>query len=288
MYFLIAIIVIFAGLGFFFIKKDEMVTPIVIDDTNKISLCFYRETKTNQGLYDVALLRLNINGEKVNGEFKNLPAEKDSKVGNFEGIVGPVDKSMMARTADVWWNSMAEGLQVKEQLKIVFGEGTAQALFGEMVDRGDGVYIYKDTNKLTYGVAMTDVECGRLYFVGRNCYEYNHNATTTEPYTVKEKIDITRFGNSVTGTKSGTQKGPEMTNGYNGTLAGDVGEDTMNTLFSYVIDGSSQKEKEIYNIGEDSLIKYRYVLKEEKGILVPDTTTTPKEMVYSKVSCSSI
>lgn len=138
--------------------------PVVVEPvvTPTISLCFYQEFKTPRGLYDSQLLRLNLSGGSVTGEYQNLPAEKDKKVGTFSGTVSAVDKVAMARTADVWWNSMAEGMQVKEQLKITFGEGNAEAGYGEMVDRGDGTYVYKDPAHLTYGKSMTDVACSDL------------------------------------------------------------------------------------------------------------------------------
>lgn len=141
---------------------DSGVVPIGVSDTKTIPLCFYYEKQTSRGFYDISWLKLNITGNTVTGEFKNLPAEKDSKVGTFTGTVGPVDKMEMARTADVWWDSMAEGMHVREQLKVIFGEGTAQVAFGEMTDRGDGVYVYKDPSKFTLGYPMSDVACSDL------------------------------------------------------------------------------------------------------------------------------
>lgn len=141
---------------------DVVVTPIGSDTIQTIPLCFYYEKQTSRGFYDIAWLKLNITGDTTTGEFRNLPAEKDSKVGTFTGVVGPVDKMAMARTADVWWDSMAEGMQVREQLKVIFGEGTAQVAFGEMTDRGDGVYVYKDPSKFTLGFPMSDVACSDL------------------------------------------------------------------------------------------------------------------------------
>jgi hypothetical protein len=102
---------------------------------------------------------MDIKGDTVLGEYRNLPAEKDSKIGKFEGTVGDFDPQMSGRRADVWWISMAEGMEVKEQLIIEFGEGSAVALFGEMVDRGDGVYVYKDKTKLTPGFLMSQIDC---------------------------------------------------------------------------------------------------------------------------------
>ncbi len=143
-------------------NTEVVIPPVGAVITKTIPLCFYYEKQTSRGFYDIAWLKLNITGDTVIGEFRNLPAEKDSKVGTFTGTVGPVDKMAMARTADVWWDSMAEGMQVREQLKVIFGEGTAQAAFGEMTDRGDGVYTYKDPSKFTLGYPMSDVACSDL------------------------------------------------------------------------------------------------------------------------------
>jgi hypothetical protein len=156
---------------FYFINKKEAVAPVVppvtTNDvavspvtTNTAELCFAKfGTPDKYGSYDKYTLRLILNGEKVTGELNLLPAEKDSKTGEIEGTVSAVDKVMMARTADLWWFSFAEGMNVKEQLKIIFGEGTASVGFGEMVDRGDGVYVYKDSKNISYSLNLTDVSC---------------------------------------------------------------------------------------------------------------------------------
>ena len=163
--FIVVVVLVCLGAIYFVNRKKAIapvITPSVATDAKPIQLCFYKKDKTPNGLFDVNWLKMNIAGSNVTGEFHYLPAEKDSKVGTFEGTVGAVDKAMMARVANVWWNSMAEGMQVKEQLRIVFGEGNAQAGFGEMVDQGDGTYVYKDVAKITYGVSMTDVACADL------------------------------------------------------------------------------------------------------------------------------
>lgn len=147
---------------YFIFAKDPAEEPVATPETNSINLCFYKEEVTPSGFSDEAWLRMNLLGEEVSGEFYNLPAEKDSKVGSFEGSVGAVDPYAMARTADVWWEAEAEGFVVTEQLKIVFGEGTASIGFGEMVDRGDGVYVYKDESNITYWQELYDVSCDDL------------------------------------------------------------------------------------------------------------------------------
>ncbi|MFA6514847.1 MAG: hypothetical protein WCT42_01110 [Candidatus Paceibacterota bacterium] len=171
------IILIVGGVVFSIYYKKE--TPVVLipdeqidtidkpkeEDQKPISLCYYRGEKMTSGFYEVAWLKINTNGsvnDKVTGEFQNLPAESDSKVGKFEGTVGPLDQKIMARKASVWWDSRAEGMEVKEELAIQFGDGSATVGFGEMVDRGDGVYVYKDKTNLYYIKAMSQMDCDTL------------------------------------------------------------------------------------------------------------------------------
>jgi len=124
---------------------------------------------------------------------------------------------------------------------------------------------------------------------GRQCYSYNHEATKTDPYTVNEFIDMTIKGNVISGTKTGNQKGPDMTNGYNGTLLGAWNGDIIDVVYSYTVEGSKNKEKEIYRAREDQIgiEKLRYPLIEKGGILVPDTTKEPKTMLYVRVGCTA-
>ena len=122
---------------------------------------------------------------------------------------------------------------------------------------------------------------------GRQCYTYNHEATPDAPYTVNEFIDITISGNNVTGNKTGTQSGPDMTNGYSGTLVGTLDKNRITDVFSYIIEGSHNKEQEIYKAGKTGIEKLRYPLIEQAGILVPDTTKEFTTMLYARVGCTA-
>jgi hypothetical protein len=53
-------------------------------------------------------------------------------------------------------------MSAQEQVKIIFGEGVASVGFGEMVDRGDGVYVYKDPKNIKYTLELNDVACSNL------------------------------------------------------------------------------------------------------------------------------
>lgn len=144
------------------VKNDLKEEEGTVSNIVPVDMCYYRSESTSSGFLDRSWLKLKISGENVTGEFQNLPAEKDSKVGKFEGTVGPVNQRTMSRTANVWWNSFAEGMNAKEEFIINFGDGSASVGFGEMIDRGDGVYVYKDKNNLYYQPSMSQIDCEYL------------------------------------------------------------------------------------------------------------------------------
>ena len=158
---------IFAGLviiilAIVVIKGPRSERLPVVDDTQNPpavesrQLCFIWNTEAG----DLALLSMDLRGEDVMGEFYFLPAEKDRKVGIYQGKVSAVDDMTMSRTIDAFWQAEAEGTQVIEELRIIFGEGTASPGFGEMKDRGDGVYVYADPENISYDLMLTDTDCG--------------------------------------------------------------------------------------------------------------------------------
>jgi hypothetical protein len=172
-------------------KKPVAVTPEPQSEQS-VEMCYLYDKKMPSGFSDRALLKMSLSGKggaQVTGEYKNLPAESDSKVGTFNGTAEPMDPTISARTADVWWNSMAEGMTVTEQLKIVFGEGSAVAQFGEMVEQSDGTYIYKDPAHLTNGFQMSQVDC-----------EYLNDMTTVEDYLKKNIATIAPKKSALGGT----------------------------------------------------------------------------------------
>lgn len=124
---------------------------------------------------------------------------------------------------------------------------------------------------------------------GRQCYGYNHDATSTEPYAVNERIDMKIKGSVVTGTKTGTQSGPDMTNGYTGTLVGTTDRSIIHVAYSYTVEGSHNVEQEIYRARPDQIgiEKMRYPLIEQKGGLVPDTTKPFSVMLYTRAECDA-
>jgi len=169
---ILGIILIIAIGAFYFFTKEEVIAPVVTDttneekvienteDSNPIELCFTKFGEHDEnGFYDKYTLRMTLDGEKDTGELKLLPAEKDALVGKFEGTVVPVDRMVMTRTANLIWDAEGEGMNAKQELKIIFAEGTASIGFGEMIDRGNGVYVYKNPTKVDYSFYLTDTSC---------------------------------------------------------------------------------------------------------------------------------
>ncbi len=144
------------------------------------------------------------------------------------------------------------------------------------------VLIYKPAH------APTDREPDTTGIVdGEYCFSRDQAATPSEPYAVQERISLSILGNSVVGEKSGTQSGPDMTNGYSGTLAGTRMDHDLKLTFSYTVEGSSNKEVELYTLVDTELRKIRYALKEEGGMLVPDLSSVPKNIIYERETCNN-
>lgn len=145
---------------------DKLANAIIMNatpDEKSIALCFANYGKVNaMGYSNKYSLNMLLTGSKAVGNLKLIPAEKDSKVGTFIGTVSPVDKVMMARTMDLIWTAIGEGVTNKEELRIIFGEGTASIGMGEMVKSSNGIYVYKDKTKLNYDLKLTDIACEQL------------------------------------------------------------------------------------------------------------------------------
>jgi len=121
---------------------------------------------------------------------------------------------------------------------------------------------------------------------GKYCFARNQVATSTEPYSSKESVIFNIEGDVVVGNKKGNQSGPDMTNGYDGTLDGTIFDNTLYLFYSYTVEGSKNVEIEIYQLRENSLVKMRWPLEEKYGMLIPDKSGDPKMIYYSKVECS--
>ena len=130
---------------------------------------------------------------------------------------------------------------------------------------------------------------------GQYCFARVQKATTDAPYNVEEHVVLNFDGTKITGTKKGTQSGPDMTNGYEGTLkgatiiGGATSADEMELTYSYIVEGSKNRELEDYTMENENLIKNRWVLHEAKingeSILVPDYVGDPTLITYTREDC---
>lgn len=118
------------------------------------------------------------------------------------------------------------------------------------------------------------------------CFVYTHAATTNEPYTTSEELSLTRIRDRISGSVSGTQRGPDMTNGYTGTLDGTLTNTGFTATTMFTIEGATQTEQQIFELTDTTLTKLRYQLIEKKNILVPDTTTIPQRIQYQSIPCT--
>lgn len=121
---------------------------------------------------------------------------------------------------------------------------------------------------------------------GQYCFSRFQQATESAPYQVEEHIVLNILDGIVTGTKQGTQSGPDMTNGYQGNLDGTIKENVIEAVYAFTIEGSENKELEVYEMQNDSLVKMRWVLVDDGTMLVPDRTTDPAMIPYMTERCS--
>jgi hypothetical protein len=121
---------------------------------------------------------------------------------------------------------------------------------------------------------------------GKYCYQYSQKATDEAPYAVEEYAQLSITQGIVSGVKIGSQSGPELSGGYDGTISGTIGADNnMVVIFAYTVDGSKGQEQEEYTISPDMLIKHRYTLNDDTKILMPNKDEFVKDLMYPKVEC---
>ncbi len=170
---IIIILVLVVGIFgvFYFWKKEKASVMSTVGQNNQpFDLCFAKfGTPNAKGFADAYTLKMTIAGSKVSGDLKFLPVEKDSKVGTFDGTVSGSDQAAMSRSVDVMWATVAEGMNTTEQLKIIFNNSSAKVGLGEMIDRGDGTYVYKDPNSIGYSLELASTDC--LYLLIHNNVE---------------------------------------------------------------------------------------------------------------------
>lgn len=194
------IIIVLGAVGFGIWGKSnpkEVLNENLIEETEIRSICYYRSNTTASGLEDKASLQLNIDKGNTTGQFSYLPAEKDSKTGTFKGVVSG-DSGRFGAKAEVIWLANGEGIENKEELIIDFDDEKATVGFGEMVQREDGTYVYKDRSNLYFIDPMDPIDCDMLnekMFVENYLRENIKEIATNQPvlggqwYLVKATIN---------------------------------------------------------------------------------------------------
>lgn len=100
---------------------------------------------------DSIILSAEIKGDSITGIFNWLPYEKDKKLATFKGrLVGNIAHTIS--------NTMAEGMENKEELIFTLQDSTALVKFGEMLQGDNGVWMYKNKNTARSQV-LKKVEC---------------------------------------------------------------------------------------------------------------------------------
>ncbi len=162
---IIIVLIVIIGIVIFFVVSRGNKTSDQAEAFS--SLCYYQETSLENGLKDKSWLRIEDTLEEtgistLRGEFNNLPAEKDSKVGTFAGEYTLDETDPVFIKAMTLWQSQAEGTTVLEELAIKFNPQEVKVGFGEMQDRGDGIYVYADKSNISYSLTIPVVPCEEL------------------------------------------------------------------------------------------------------------------------------
>lgn len=149
---------------------------------------------------------------------------------------------------------------------------------------GIGVVVYLSAKNKPVPEAPSGVPTS-----GRYCFVRIQQATETAPYSSEEHVVLDFNGAQVSGIKKGTQAGPGVSNGFEGTLSGTTIEDEIELTYVYTVEGSEGRELEVYTFADKNLIKKRWVLEEKKingeNILVPDYIGEPTLYTYTVEAC---
>jgi len=164
---IIIVLIVIIGITVFFVVSKSSNSRKTTEGEEFSSLCYYQETPLENGPKDKSWLRIEDTLEEtgmntLRGEFYNLPAEKDSKVGTFAGEYILDETDPMFIKAMTLWQSQAEGTTALEELAIKFNPQEVLVGFGEMKDRGDGIYVYTDKNSISYTQTIPIVSCEEL------------------------------------------------------------------------------------------------------------------------------
>jgi hypothetical protein len=144
-------------------KNSEIKESAPLNESaSEKEFCYYRSSASVPDYFDVAWLKIKENDNLVSGEFRNLPTETDSKIGLFEGKIVGFDEENKIKKTEVIWDTFAEGMFAKEELIIDYNDYYVITYFGELYNRGDDVYVFKDKNNLYPQKKMEYLDCSEL------------------------------------------------------------------------------------------------------------------------------
>jgi len=142
---------------------NDSVTAITgNDDTEFTKQCYLQVTsrKTDYGnrktLSDSIIFNIERQeGDSIWGIFHWKPAEKDKKISTFKGTLFAGNSGS---TGHVVANSNAEGMNYNEEVNFKLKDNQLTVYFGEMTEGKDGIWLYKDQNRLSEQV-LNKVDC---------------------------------------------------------------------------------------------------------------------------------
>lgn len=156
----VILLVIFGFIAYTFSVKKDSVDEVSLDP-QEVTYCYYEEITGVNGLKDVNYLKVIIDEGKVEGELGTIPAEKDKMIGTLSGMMTPPN------VIDALYSYSAEGIDAVEERVIKLDATQALVGYGEMVDQGDGVFVYKDKTNIPFFLPIPKIDCGE-YEILRN------------------------------------------------------------------------------------------------------------------------
>lgn len=121
---------------------EKTVEALPVDD----SICFLKVVSK-----DSISLKARKNKDSIFGTFRFNPYEKDKKTIHFKGRIFNNNVTAIGQT-------MAEGMEYKEELIFSLTDSTATVKFGEMIENDNGVWMYKNKS-LTSNEVLKKTDC---------------------------------------------------------------------------------------------------------------------------------
>ncbi len=156
---ILVVILLVVILGLLYFKFGNKISTAKVIDAD---LCYTFMQNKENGIFDEYKLRFSIKDSVAIGTLQFLPSEKDKKTGSIEGKVIKPSSDMEAYRADLIWTVLSEGTVTKEELKIIFGDGTASIGLGDMIEGEDGIYKYKSIPEIVYGLVLYQTPCEEI------------------------------------------------------------------------------------------------------------------------------